>query len=1760
MIMVARRLLAALLLACLPVSAGFAQTLVTLPSGTGYTIPNGVASDSRGNVFVADEFGSQIKEIPFTPGTGYGTPVVLTAFSNPRNVIVDSAGNLIIAGLSAIYELPYTGSGYGALSGPLATGIGGAGLAFDGSGNLFVATPQYQIVNSVPTGAVHELPYTPSTGYGAPKAIATGLSVLEGIALDAAGNVYATSTSLPGLYKIPFLAGVGYRAAQIPLFGLQIGNGVAIDGAGNLYYNTTVDATIYEQPGGDLSATPVPLMTSLPDTSFITAKGTGALFLASGSLDQVYEIELPPQAVQQTAAVALTRNAAARSTTPPVVGTLGAPPYSYSATLPNGLGLDPVTGLITGTATAASASADYTVTVTDAHGLTATASFSLTVAPAVIASPAQTAFETAIGDSPAPFQPVTGLNGVPPYSYALLTSLPDGLSLDPATGMVSGTVLPSFVVPVGGVEGVYTVKVTDSNGSSASGNFGLNTDSPVTATQNTLFVALTQSNPVTASIAPVTAAGGVAPLSYSVSPALPTGLSLDPATGALAGTASVASTSTAYTVTATDAQGGTARNSFSLAVNAALTATVTTPAIQFTQGESWFLSPVTFSGGTSPVTFSVIGTLPSGLSLSSGGISGTPSAALTATGYSITATDANGATATGTFTLTVNPPLTATAALPTVTLTRTQPSVSLIPVQSAGGTAPLHYFLAGALPAGLSFDAATGTVSGSPSAVSAATSHRVTAEDAYDGLASAQFTLTIVDKPTAQALLQPTALTVGQPSASLVPISASGGVGPLSYSISPSLPSGLSLAAGTGTITGSPTASSPATSYTVTATDTNGVGASASVTLTVDGAVTATQSVAAKTLTQNFQSSSFTPVTGGGGKAPLAYAVSPPLPSGLTLDAASGLLSGKAAATSPPTNYAVTVTDANSATASADFTLAVAGPVTAVQSGTIPAPTQNHAVTAFTPVTGSGGLAPLSYSVAPALPSGMTLASDSGLVSGAPGVAGSNDYVVTVADANGATATADFTMTVSPPVTATQSVTSTVLPLQQAATPFTPVTGAGGTAPLSYSVAPALPAGLSLTAATGAIGGTPTMPQAPSAFTMTVTDTNGATASAQFSLGVGAQTSSAALTASANPSSFGQAVTFTAQVSGKGGTPTGTVTFKDGTTTLFTGTLANGIASYTTSTLGTGSHAITIGYSGDSLFASSTSGLTQLVTVPAAVSGQSYTYQSTLGTPGVAKPDDSHFSTPAAVAIDTVNGYLLIADSGNERVQVLDAGTLGVVATLGTPGIAGSDNAHFDDPSGVGFGANRIFVTDSGNDRIQIFDAESFAYVATLAAPGAGDAKRAAAGNTGFSAPGGVHIDAGRLYVADTGNQRVQIFDAATLAYLGTLGTSNDAHFSAPTDAAVNPAVNEILVADSGNGRVQRFDAATFAYKGMIGGDLGQPARIAYDPVGKLILVADDGAGQRVQVFDALSYTYVLTLGTTGSAGSGNGQFSGPSGAAVDAAHGRLFVGDRQNDRIQIFSVAPSPLLASVLPGSRSVEIGQPATIFASLINAGTVPLQGCQAALPVTAPAGLSFSYQTTNPATNALTGTPNTPAAVTGQNGTQTFLLTFQGASAFTASDMAIDFDCLGVGPAGVTAGVDTVDLTVSSTPIADVIALAATASNNGIAAIPGSTGTGAFAVASDNVGATAQIIVSVDTGTASLPLTPTICQSNPSTGACLGTPGSAVTVNFTAGLTPTFSIFLKASGAIPLDPANSRIFVRFKDTAGALHGSTSVAVETQ
>jgi hypothetical protein len=61
-------------------------------------------------------------------------------------------------------------------------------------------------------------------------------------------------------------------------------------------------------------------------------------------------------------------------------------------------------------------------------------------------------------------------------------------------------------------------------------------------------------------------------------------------------------------------------------------------------------------------------------------------------------------------------------------------------------------------------------------------------------------------------------------------------------------------------------------------------------------------------------------------------------------------------------------------------------------------------------------------------------------------------------------------------------------------------------------------------------------------------------------------------------------------------------------------------------------------------------------------------------------------------------------------------------------------------------------------------------------------------------------------------------------------------------------------------------------------------------------------------------------------------------------------------------------------PPSRSVQVGSPATAFGTIINSGTADAIGCDIALGTAVPA--NFAHRTTDPTTNALTGTPNSPA----------------------------------------------------------------------------------------------------------------------------------------------------------------------------------------
>lgn len=253
--------------------------------------------------------------------------------------------------------------------------------------------------------------------------------------------------------------------------------------------------------------------------------------------------------------------------------------------------------------------------------------------------------------------------------------------------------------------------------------------------------------------------------------------------------------------------------------------------------------------------------------------------------------------------------------------------------------------------------------------------------------------------------------------------------------------------------------------------------------------------------------------------------------------------------------------------------------------------------------------------------------------------------------------------------------------------------------------------------------------------------------------------------------------------------------------------------------------------------------------------------------------------------------------------------------------------------------------------------------------------------------------------------------------------------------------------------------------------------------------------------------------------------------------------------------LAHAQLVAAVLPSSRSAEVGNTVTVFATIINGGGEAATGCG----IGAPAGFAgnFSFQTTDPGTNAPSGTANALIDLA-PGAAQSFVLSLTPTAILDSLDAAFSFSCTSGASAQSISGVNTLLLSASDTPVVDIIALAATAANTGVLDIDNSTG--AFSLATVNLGTADTITVSADTGDIDLPVALSLCETNPATGACLASPSEALQVEVAAGAMPTFSVFSNATDRIVNDPAINRVFIRFLDSNGIVRGGTSVGIENE
>ena len=332
------------------------------------------------------------------------------------------------------------------------------------------------------------------------------------------------------------------------------------------------------------------------------------------------------------------------------------------------------------------------------------------------------------------------------------------------------------------------------------------------------------------------------------------------------------------------------------------------------------------------------------------------------------------------------------------------------------------------------------------------------------------------------------------------------------------------------------------------------------------------------------------------------------------------------------------------------------------------------------------------------------------------------------------------------------------------------------------------------------------------------------------------------------------------------------------------------------------------------------------------------------GSPGVfgfvnATGPNALFYQPEAVAVDP-SGNVYVADTGNAMIRKITSG--GAVSTYaGSAGTLGSTdamgtNALFYQPDGIAIdGSGNLFVSDYFNNTVrQITTGTAVTTLAGLA--GTAGSADGTTNSARFSAPQGVAVSGGIIYVADTANSTIRkvTYGGVVTTFAGspsagaTNGTSLNARFYNPRNVAVDGSRN-VYVADTQNSVIRKMSASgtvsilagTPGVSGSVDGAgntalFSSPQGIAVDGGGN-VYVADTGNSTIRKITSG--GTVATLAGSAGNPGNSDGsgtnaQFSAPQGVAVDSA-GNIYVTDTWNHTIRKITPGGVSSTLAGLPG-----------------------------------------------------------------------------------------------------------------------------------------------------------------------------------------------------------------------------------------------------
>ena len=754
--------------------------------------------------------------------------------------------------------------------------------------------------------------------------------------------------------------------------------------------------------------------------------------------------------------------------------------YNWTASgVPAGMTFDTVNKKLTGSPSAAGL---FSVVVTATDSTYASCAGSVTVAfrvcPVLAITPTSLANGT-VGLGYTQATAFAAANGTAPYTFAAPTGLPPGITWDAVNLKLIGT-------PTTAGTSSITLNVTDANGCPGS-----------------LTVSLTRACP-TITVTPASLAFGTVGTAYSQATAfsassvgnntftwtasgVPAGMTFDAVNKKLTGTPTTAGLFTTV-ITATDAN--LCAGSVSLSFRVCPVITITPASLSNGIVGTAYNQALTATGGTGPYTWAVTsGSLPAGLGISGGAITGTPSAATASASFTITATDVNGCPGSIAYTMSTSCPamgITPVAAQLADGLVGTPYTGS---VSITGGSSPYTWSIAsGTLPTGITFSNA-GVFGGTPTtATTGTTGNAITVQvvDQYGCVKTKAYNLKVC--PVISISGSPPVGTVNV--AYSTTFTATNGTAPYTWTLTGgTLQTGLSLSSG-GVVSGTPTTTGSA-NITVKATDANGCTGTGTFTVAV-GCPAAT--LAPATLPLGIVGTAYTntTMTVSVGTAPITYSLSAGvLPAGLTLSNA-GLLSGTpTAATSGINGTSITVqaTDSVGCITTQTYNLKVC-PVMSITPAS-PLPNATVGVSYTRGLTLTGGTGPFAWSIiSGSLPPGIGINAVNGGLTGTPTLVGLYNFTVQVLDVNQCAASIAYTLRVCPVITLTPTTLANAT-VGTAYSQGTAFAAAGGIAPYTYS-ATGVPAGLTFDAVNKVLTGTPTT---AGLFTVAVTanDANGCT-------------------------------------------------------------------------------------------------------------------------------------------------------------------------------------------------------------------------------------------------------------------------------------------------------------------------------------------------------------------------------------------------------------------------------------------------------------------------------------------------------------------------------------------------------------------------------------------------------------------------------------------------------------------------------------------